>query len=103
MNSKTKKILKQRKVPKSNFKSDNYIEKRLWANSRDGVKIPLSLVYHKDTELDSNTPLLLYTYGSYGYTIDPIFSSNRLSLLDRGFIYGDCTCSGWRISRTFLV
>ncbi len=87
MNSKTKKILKQRKVPKSKFKSDNYIEKRLWADSRDGVKIPLSLVYHKDTELDLNTPLLLYAYGSYGYTIDPYFSSNRLSLLDRGFIY----------------
>ena len=87
MNSKTKKILKQRKVPKSKFKSDNYIEKILWADSRDGVKIPLSLVYHKDTELDLNTPLLLYAYGSYGYTIDPYFSSNRLSLLDRGFIY----------------
>ena len=87
MNSKTKKILKERKVPKSKFKSDNYIEKRLWADSRDGVKIPLSLVYHKDTELDLNTPLLLYAYGSYGYTIDPYFSSNRLSLLDRGFIF----------------
>ncbi len=87
MNSKTKKMLKQRSVPNSNFKSANYIEKRLWANSRDGEKIPISLVYHKDTELDSNTPLLLYAYGSYGYTIDPYFSSNRLSLLNRGFIY----------------
>ena len=46
-------MLKQRSVPNSNFKSDNYIEKRLWANSRDGEKIPISLVYHKDTELDS--------------------------------------------------
>ena len=87
MNSKTKKMLKQRSVPNSNFKSANYIEKRLWANSRDGEKIPISLVYHKDTELDSNTPLLVYAYGSYGYTIDPYFSLNRLSLLNRGFIY----------------
>ena len=87
MNSKTKKILKQRTVPNSKFKSDNYIEKRLWADSRDGVKIPISLVYHKNTALDLNTPLLLYAYGSYGYTIDPYFSSNRLSILDRGFIF----------------
>ena len=87
MNSKTKKLLKQRTVPNSKFKSNNYIEKRFWADSRDGEKIPISLVYHKDTELDLNTPLLLYAYGSYGYTIDPYFSSNRLSLLDRGFIY----------------
>ena len=87
MNSKTKKLLKQRTVPNSKFKSNNYIEKRLWADSRDGEKIAISLVYHKDTKLDLNTPLLLYAYGSYGYTIDPYFSSNRLSLLDRGFIY----------------
>src|SRR5690625_6626778 len=61
--------------------------KRLWAAGRDGNKIPLSMVYHKETKLNKNTPLLQYGYGSYGVTIDPSFSSTRLSLLDRGFIY----------------
>jgi oligopeptidase B len=59
----------------------------LWANASDGSKIPISLVYHVDTEINSNTPLLLYAYGSYGSTIDPYFSTVRLSLLNRGFVY----------------
>ena len=53
----------------------------------DGSKIPISLVHHVDTEINSNTPLLLYAYGSYGSTIDPYFSTVRLSLLNRGFVY----------------
>ncbi|MGB1033330.1 MAG: prolyl oligopeptidase family serine peptidase, partial [Flavobacteriales bacterium] len=64
-----------------------YITDRVFAPSHDGVEIPISLVRHKNTELTKNTPILLYGYGSYGNTIDPWFSSARLSLLDRGFAF----------------
>ena len=84
---KNKKLLKQKDVIDNNFDIENYIEKRVFAESRDGISIPISLIYKKDIDLNSETPLLLYAYGSYGYTTDPSFSSNRLSLLDRGFIF----------------
>ena len=87
MSSKENTVLKTQKVLDKNFKTTNYIEKRIWAEASDGVKIPISLVYHKDTKLSTETPLLQYAYGSYGITRDPDFSSSRLSLLDRGFIY----------------
>jgi len=74
-------------VVDTSFDPDNYIEKRVWALSRDGVQIPISLVHHKDVSHSSSTPLLLYAYGSYGSTVDPTFSSNRLSLLNRGFVF----------------
>ncbi|WP_100615869.1 S9 family peptidase [Confluentibacter citreus] len=88
-NFKTKQseIMKEQEVLGGKFKKENYISKRIWATARDGAKVPMSLVYKKDTKLDGNSPLLLYGYGSYGSTIDPSFSSLRLSLLDRGFIY----------------
>lgn len=70
------------------FQRENYVSERVWATSRDGkTKIPVSVVYHKDTPKSSETPLLLYGYGSYGHTVDAAFSNVRLSLLDRGFIY----------------
>jgi oligopeptidase B len=82
------KLLKQQEVLGGTFDSKNYISERIWANSRDGkVKIPISLVYHKDTPKSAETPLLLYGYGSYGHTIDASFSNVRLSILERGFIY----------------
>tara|TARA_X000000368_G_C22972598_1_gene686141 strand:- start:394 stop:1299 length:906 start_codon:yes stop_codon:yes gene_type:complete len=87
MVSKNKKLLKQQEIIDDNFNVNNYIEKRLFARSRDGVNIPISLVYNKKTELKGDTPLLIYGYGSYGSTTDPSFSSTRLSLLDRGFIF----------------
>lgn len=87
MTTKEKKILKEQEVLGGNFNKENYRSKRVWATARDGAKVPISLVYHKDTELDGSSPLLQYGYGSYGSTIDPYFSSVRLSLLDRGFIY----------------
>ena len=87
MLTKEKKILKEQKVLSVSFKKENYISKRLLATASDGTKIPISLVYHKDTKISSSTPLLQYAYGSYGSTIDPYFSTVRLSLLDRGFIY----------------
>ena len=87
MKGKTKAVKKEQEVLGGKFAKENYIEKRVWATARDGVKVPMSMVYHKDTKLDGNSPLLQYAYGSYGATIDPYFSTVRLSLLDRGFVY----------------
>ncbi len=81
------KIMKQSEVMDPNFDPKNYVCERIYATARDGVKVPVSLVYHKDTKIDGSAPLLLYGYGSYGYSIDPSFSSVRLSLLDRGFVF----------------
>ena len=86
MNDKTFEIKKEQVVI-GDFDKENYISERIWAKARDGEMIPISLVRRKDTPLSADTPLLLYAYGSYGYTIEPYFSSVRLSLLDRGFIY----------------
>ena len=79
-------ILKEQEVL-GDFDKNNYTSDRLWATAEDGVKIPISIVHHKETELNSNTPILLYAYGSYGSTIDPNFSTTRLSLLNRGFAF----------------
>lgn len=88
MKEKTTKLLKQQEVLGGNFHTENYISERIWASSRDGQsRIPISLVYHKDTVKSAETPLLLYGYGSYGHTVDASFSNVRLSILDRGFIY----------------
>jgi len=87
MVTKTKEIKKEQEVLGGKFKKENYISERVWATAQDGTKIPISLMYHRDTQKDQSTPLLLYAYGSYGSTIDPFFSTIRLSLLDRGFIY----------------
>ncbi len=87
MGTREKTVKKEQEVLGGNFDKENYVEKRLWATARDGEKIPMSFVYHKNTELNSNTPILQYAYGSYGHTIDPYFSTVRLSLLDRGFVY----------------
>ena len=87
MKSQQKDIKKEQEVLGGKFKKENYISKRVWATARDGKKVAISLVYHKNTKLNSETPLLQYAYGSYGYTIPDSFSSTRLSLLDRGFVY----------------
>lgn len=88
MKTKTTTLVKQQEVLGGQFLPENYISERIWADSRDGeTKIPISLVYHKDTKKSSDTPLLLYGYGSYGHTVDASFSNVRLSILDRGFIY----------------
>lgn len=88
MKEKTSKLLKEQEVLGGKFHKENYISERVWADSRDGVNaVPISLVYHKDTKISPETPLLLYGYGSYGHTVDASFSSVRLSLLDRGFVY----------------
>ncbi len=79
-------LLKETEVP-GGFDKNNYKSERLFATAIDGTKIPLSVVYRKDTRLDGSAPLLLYGYGSYGISIAPNFNSNRLSLLDRGVVY----------------
>ncbi len=89
MKEKTTELLKQQEVLGGKFLPENYVSERIWAPSRDGKsKVPISLVYHKDTKKSAETPLLLYGYGSYGHTVDASFSNVRLSILDRGFIYG---------------
>jgi oligopeptidase B len=80
-------VLKEQEVPGGNFNKDNYIEERIWATAADGTKIPMSIVYKKGMEKNGENPVLQYAYGSYGYTIEPYFSTTRLSLLDRGFIF----------------
>ena len=85
--TKTKEVKKEQEVLGGTFDKSNYVAERLWATADDGTKIPISLVRHIDTALTSKTPLLQYGYGSYGNTIDPYFSSVRLSLLDRGFVF----------------
>jgi len=87
MRTKSKSIKKEQAVLDDTFHKDNYIEERLWATADDGVKIPMSVVYKKGIKKDGSNPLLQYAYGSYGSTVDPYFSTIRLSLLNRGFIY----------------
>ena len=81
------KILMKEEEVLGGFDKNNYEAKRMWATADDGTKVPISLVYRKQVSLDGTNPLLLSAYGSYGYSRDPYFSSDRLSLLDRGFIF----------------
>ncbi|NER13839.1 prolyl oligopeptidase family serine peptidase [Leptobacterium flavescens] len=87
MRSREKEVKKEQEVLGGKFSKDNYTSERVWATARDGSRIPISLVYRKGISKTGNNPLLLYGYGSYGATVDPYFSTTRLSLLDRGFIY----------------
>lgn len=87
MNDRSKDVKKEQEVLGGKFDQSNYKSERIWATARDGKKVAISLVYHKDTKIGKDTPLLQYAYGSYGYTIPDGFSTTRLSLLDRGFVY----------------
>jgi oligopeptidase B len=80
------KLIKQQEIP-SGYDRAKYETVRVWADARDGVKVPISIVMKKGTKLDGKSPMLLYAYGSYGYSMTPNFSTNRLSLVDRGMIY----------------
>ena len=71
----------------SGYDKEQYLTERMLATARDGVQIPVSLVRRRDTPVDASAPLYLYGYGAYGYAMSPSFSTARLSLLDRGFIY----------------
>ena len=87
MKTKTKEIKKEQQVLGGKFDKNNYTEERIWATAKDGTKIPISMVYRKGLKKDSKNPLLLYAYGSYGHSMDATFSSTRLTLLDRGFVF----------------
>lgn len=87
MKTKEKKVLKEQEVLGGKFDKNNYKEERVWATAKDGTKIPISLIYKKGIKKDGSNPVLQYAYGSYGYSMDAYFSTTRLSLLDRGFIY----------------
>lgn len=81
-----RKILKQQEVL-GDFNSSDYESKRVFATAHDGTRIPISIVYRKGLRTNGQNPLLLYGYGSYGISMDPVFRSERLSLLNRGFVY----------------
>ncbi|MET0464906.1 MAG: S9 family peptidase [Chitinophagaceae bacterium] len=86
MHGREKKLLKETAVL-GGYKKEDYVSERIYATGSGGVKIPVSIVYKKGTLKDGSAPLLLYAYGSYGYSLDADFGSERISLLDRGFIY----------------
>ncbi|HOE04106.1 MAG TPA: S9 family peptidase [Bacteroidales bacterium] len=96
MNTGQQTLLKEQEVP-GNFDKNNYITRRIYATASDGKKIPMSLVFRKGLTLNGSNPTLLYGYGSYGYTIDPVFSQSRLSLLDRGFVFAIAHIRGGQI------
>jgi oligopeptidase B len=79
--------LRKRTEVLGGFDPANYTSERVFATASDGTRIPISLVYRKGVKRDGTAPMLLYAYGSYGISTDPSFSSNRVSLLDRGFVY----------------
>ena len=87
MADKSKEIKKEQEVLGGKFNKENYRSERVWATARDGKKVAISMVYHKDTKLNKDTPLMQYAYGSYGHTVSDSFSTTRLSLLDRGFVF----------------
>lgn len=80
-------VLLKREPVLGRFAPADYVSEFLWATARDGERVPVSTVRHRQTQLDGTAPLLLYAYGSYGICIDPQFSVARLALLDRGFVY----------------
>jgi oligopeptidase B len=86
LNAKTDILLKQQEVIGS-FRAEDYTSERIHVKAHDGEQVPVSIVRHRNTPLGGRSPLLLYGYGSYGVSIEPTFSSARLSLLDRGFVF----------------
>ena len=86
MVTKEKKLMKQQEIV-GGYNPNDYVTERLYVTARDGVKVPVSLVYKKGFKKDRNAPLLLYAYGSYGSSTDAGFNGSRLSLLNRGFVY----------------
>lgn len=86
MASKEKTLKKQQEVV-GGYEPEDYFAERLYATAKDGTKVPISLVYKKGFKKDGKAPLLLYGYGSYGASMDAYFSSNRISLLNRGFVF----------------
>ena len=86
MRARTRTLRKTQEVPSGHDPAD-YVTRRLTAVSHDGAEVPVSLLHRRTTPLDGTAPLLLYGYGAYGHAIPASFSTNRLSLVDRGFVY----------------
>ena len=93
MLTRTQQLMKREKVM-GGFTPENYESKYLWATARDGARVPISIVYRKDLLQRGKNPLLLYSYGSYGSSSRASFSSSRLSLLDRGFVWATAHIRG---------
>ncbi|MGY0152636.1 S9 family peptidase [Edwardsiella tarda] len=85
LDSGERRLLKQQTVP--DFTSSDYVSERIWLRVRDGIDVPVSLVYRRDRFVRGQNPILIYGYGAYGSSVDPGFSTSRLSLLDRGFVF----------------
>ncbi len=86
MKTKEKIVRKVQNIP-SGYNADEYSSERVWATSHDGIKVPVSLVYKKSLRKQGPQPMLLYAYGSYGYSMPTAFNAQKISLLDRGYIY----------------
>ena len=86
MGTRERSLLKMQEVPSGHVEAD-YVTKRIFATAHDGAQVPISLLHHRKTPIDGSAPLLLYGYGSYGYAMPASFSTSRLSLVDRGFVY----------------
>jgi oligopeptidase B len=86
MKNRDMQLLKQQEVV-GGYEKNNYQSERIFATAKDGTQVPISLIYNKNLDRKKPNPTLLYAYGSYGHSIDPMFSSARLSLLDRGFVF----------------
>jgi oligopeptidase B len=93
MDARTRTLLKQREVL-GGYDPSQYVSERIFATAEDGTEIPVSLVYRRDLREEGGNPFYLTGYGAYGSSMDPWFSSNRLSLLDRGVIYGTAHVRG---------
>jgi oligopeptidase B len=86
MRSHERRLRKRQEIP-SGHNPQAYVTRRIYAAAPDGERIPISLLYARTTKLDGSAPLLLYAYGAYGHAVPAAFSTNRLSLVDRGFVY----------------
>ena len=100
MESRERVLRKEQQIP-SGHDPSLYTTRRVLATAADGERVPISLLYRKDTTLDGSAPCLLYGYGSYGSAMSPAFRTNQLSLVDRGFVYAIAhvrggTEKGWR-------
>jgi len=89
-------LLKREEVP-GGYEPSDYRTRREWATARDGTRVPVSILHHRDTPLDGSAPLYQYAYGSYGATVDPSFSTRRLSLVDRGFVFAIAHVRGGQV------
>ena len=87
LDQQSKKIVKMQEIPDKTFDCNNYISRRIYIDGSDGLSIPVSLLYRKDLDLEKQNNLYLYAYGSYGSSMEPSFSSSRVSYVDRGMIY----------------